>query len=99
MGFDYYEVHPARGAVARVHIEWRRDFWNPDHLPQGITQDMLQKTRVTQQEFGDGTMDVVQDEWGGTPRGKTKVTRKDRKAWVGTTWFFLHGEKALPGPA
>ena len=22
-GFDYWEVHPARGAIARIHVEWR----------------------------------------------------------------------------
>ena len=98
-GFDYWEAHPARGAIARVHVEWRRNLYNPANLPEGVTQDALQKVRVTQKEFADGTADVEKDEWGETPRrSDTNVTRKTAGAWRGSTWFFLNGVEPLPGP-
>ena len=31
-GDDYCVVHPARGAVARVYVQWRKDKWEPDDL-------------------------------------------------------------------
>ena len=96
---DYYELHPARGAIARVHVGWRLEPWNPDFLPEGVKQEDLQKIRITQKEFADGTADVVRDEWGGTPRGSRKVTRATKGAWKGTTWFFLDGAEPVPGPA
>ena len=65
-GLDYWEVHPARGAGSRVHVEWRRSLYNPAGLPEGVTLDGLQKERITQKEFADGTADVEQDEWGET---------------------------------
>ena len=74
--FDYYEVHPARGAVARVHVEWRRDLYNPHDLPEGVKQSDLQDTRVTQKEYADGTYDVVEDKW------RTNRTHQ-RQRWVG----------------
>jgi hypothetical protein len=64
-GFEYWEAHPARGAIARVHVEWRRNLSNPANLPEGVTQDALQKVRVTQKEFADGTADIEKDEWAG----------------------------------
>ena len=60
----------------------------------------LQKARITQQEFADGTQDVVQDEHGGgvaEPR-RTRITKKSRGAWRGMTWFFLHGSRVVAGP-
>ena len=53
-GFDYWEAHPARGAIVRVHVEWRRNLYNPANLPEGVTQDALQKVRVTQKELRTG---------------------------------------------
>ena len=97
---DYYEAHPARGAIARVHVTWRRALWEPLHLPEGVKPEDLQKTRITQKEFADGTQDVVQDEHGGgvaEPR-RTRITKKSRGAWRGMTWFFLHGSRAVAGP-
>ena len=61
-GFDYWEVHPARGALARIHVEWRQNLFNPDRLPDGVERDQLQPVRITQREFADGTLDVEQDE-------------------------------------
>ena len=61
-------------------------------LPEGVTADKLQKVRITQMEFVDGTVDVEQDEWGETPRGgKIGKKPKSKKAWRGSTWFFLEG--------
>ena len=98
-GFDYWEVHPARGAISRVHVEWRLSPYNPVNLPEGVDAARLQKTRVTQKEFADGTADVEEDEWGGTPRvSNTGVHRKTKGAWRGSTWFFL-GVKPVAGPA
>jgi len=99
-GFDYWEVHPARGAISRVHVEWRRSLYNPANLPAGVEMGDLQKVRVTQKEFADGTADVEQDEWGETPRvSSAGVTRMSRGAWRGTTWFFLENANPVPGPA
>ena len=97
-GFDYYDVHPARGAVARVHVEWRIQKWNPNDLPPGIDQEDLQKKRFTQKEYADGSVEVEEDEWGATPRNE-RVTKRNKKAWRGTTWFFLRGvEDPRPAP-
>ena len=62
-GFDYWEVHPARGAISRVHVAWRRSLYNPAELPDGVELGDLQKIRITQMEFADGTADVEEDEW------------------------------------
>ena len=91
-GFENYEVHPARGAIARVHVDWRTEKFNPDHLPDGMGCELLQKVRITQKEYADGTVDVEQDEWGETPRrGLPKRGKKAPGAWRGTTWFFMEG--------
>ena len=45
MGFDYWEVHPARGAISRVHVEWRLSLYNPANLPEGVDVTRLQKAR------------------------------------------------------
>jgi len=67
-GFDYWEVHPARGAISRVHVAWRKSLYNPAEFPEGVAITDLQKVRITQKEFTDGTADVEEDEWGETPR-------------------------------
>ena len=89
-GFDYWDVHPARGAITRVHVEWRRDLFEPDTWPEGVASKDVQTKRITQKEFADGTMDIVEDEWGVTPRGtgdsKPKATRRTKDAWRGTPW-------------
>ena len=91
---DYYEVHPARGAVARVHVTWRSALWEPLHLPEGMKLEDLQKARITQKEFADGTQDIVQDEHGGAVgHREARVTKKTRGAWRGMTWFFLQGSQ------
>ena len=79
---------------------WRLEPWEPEGLPDGVEKEDLQKVRITQKEYADGTADVVKDEWGAEvrPRGKT-VTRQTRGAWRGTTWFFLQGVETVPGPA
>jgi hypothetical protein len=98
-GFDYWEVHPARGAISRVHVAWRRSLYNPAELPEGVVTTDLQKVRITQKEFSDGTADVEEEEWGETPReSNTGVTRKTPGAWRGTTWFFLENVRPVPGP-
>ena len=62
--------------------------------------DGLQKVRMTQKEFADGTADVEQDEWGETPRQSNMgVARKTKWAWRGTTWSFLENANPVPGPA
>ena len=59
----------------------------------------MQKVRITQKEFTDGTADVEEDEWGETPReSNVGVTRGTRGAWWGTTWFFLANVRRVPGP-
>ena len=98
-GFDYWEVHPARGAISRVHVAWRKTLYNPAELPDGVALTDLQKVRITQKEFTDVTADVEEDEWGETPReSNTGVTRKTRGAWRGTKWFFLENVRPVPGP-
>ena len=103
--FDHYELHPARGAIAQAHVEWRWEEWNPHDLPGDLTQHSLQKKRVTQKEFADGTLDTVEDEWGGTPRpdhderGRVKkITRKTKGACRGMIWFFLKESSGVPAP-
>ena len=90
----------SRGAVSRVHVEWRRSLYNLAYVPEGVEMSDLQKVRITQKEFADGTADVEQDEWGETPRQSNAcVTRKTKGAWRGMTWFFLEGANPAPGPA
>ena len=81
--------------------------YEPEGLPDGVSPVDLQDTRITQQEFADGTCDVLQDKWGLTPRPGDKkkprsnagVTRMTKGAWRGTSWFFLAGVNPIPGPA
>ena len=62
--------------------------------------DILQKVRITQKEFADGTADVEQEEWGETPRQSNMgVARRSKGAWRGTTWFFLENANPVPRPA
>ena len=84
---DYYEVHPAHGAIAWVHVTWLSALWEPFHLPEGVKLEDLQKTRITQKEFADGTQDVVQDEHGGgvAEPHRSRITKKTRGAWQGMT--------------
>ena len=97
--FDYYEMHPARGAIVRVHVEWRRELYNPHDLPEGVALTDLQDVRVTQKEYVDGTYDVEEDKWENKPNQPRKaLTRRSAGAWRGTTWFFLKGARVLPGP-
>ena len=97
-GFDYWEVHPARGAISRVHVEWRLSPYNPANLPEGVDVARLQKTRVTQKEFADGTADVEEDEWGGTPRvSNTGVHRKTKGALAGLHVVLPQGGETRGG--
>ncbi len=103
-GLDYYEMHPARGAVVRVHVEWRSTLWEPEGLPEGVDVEQLQGKRVAQKEFHDGSMDVVSDEWGQAgavvgPAAHQVVSRRSPGAWRGSTWFFLKGAEPVAGPA
>ena len=87
----------------RLHVEWRTELWEPEGLPEGVEADQLQKKRVSQKEFSDGTLDVVSDEWGrsGPARNgaRVSVTHRTPGAWRGSTWFFLKGAEPVAGPA
>ena len=73
--------------------------YNPADLPEGVSAADLQKIRVTQKEFANGTADVEEDEWGETPReSNAGVTRATKGAWRGVTWFFLEGARPVAGP-
>ena len=98
---DYWEIHPARGALARIHVDWRKAQYLPRDLPDKVELDSLQETRVTQREYADGSADVEVDKWAKdeTPRGRERVGAWTPGAWRGTTWFFLEGVATIPGPA
>ena len=81
--FDYYEVYPARGVIVRVHLEWRAADWNPHDLPGSYTEGDLVKKRVVEKEFATGGNDLVEEEWGGTPRPYLDASGvRDRKSVV-----------------
>ena len=47
---DYWEIHPARGALARIHADWRKAQYLPRDLPDKVKVNDLQDVRVTQRE-------------------------------------------------
>ena len=83
--FDCCEPHPARGAWARVHVDWRMTIlFSPKEASGGPELTTLAATRVTQMLYADGTADVLRDSWR-EPRPRSRMAG----LWVGTTW--LHG--------
>ena len=64
----------------------------PVEVRDGPQIDALSKQRYTFVTFDDGTLDVVEDNWGG--EGANRVLAR---AWTGETWFYVDPEdpKAL----
>ena len=65
-----------------MHVQWRREKWEPEDLPAGIAKDQPQKARITQYEFLDKSQDAEKDEWGGDVKPRRV---KPKEKWRGTT--------------